>query len=71
MEWNVFFQWLFFGVFSLIGVIMAFIANHAINTLDAMKQSIDSLTQNVSVLLERTATHERRIERLETKVDNQ
>lgn len=61
IHWNDFASWLFYGVMGGCSV-------YGVSILSGLKCSVDSLNIKVATLLERTATHERRIEKLENKV---
>lgn len=60
IQYQDFIQWLFYGVVGGSAI-------YGVQILGKMKESIDSLNINVATLLERSASHEKRIERLEEK----
>lgn len=61
IDWNSFVQWLFYGVVGGCAI-------YGCNIIAGMKNSIDTLNNNVGILLERTSNHEKRLDKLEDKI---
>lgn len=61
MDFNKFVEWAFYGVVG-----GSFV--YGVSILSHLKQSIDDLNKNVSILVEKSSWHEKMIDKLETKI---
>lgn len=59
---------LFYATFPLIGGLLVYIFNTSLKTLKDLEESVEKLNVNIAVIVEKTANHEKRIEKLEDKI---
>jgi hypothetical protein len=62
MEWQQFAEWMFYGVLGFCAVYLA-------RTMELMRRSIERLNIKIAVVIEKTTNHEKRITKIESKMD--
>lgn len=61
-QFSDFVQWVFYGLISGCSL-------YLVNILGGLKSSVDELNIKMATIIEKTSGHERRIERLENKLE--
>ncbi len=68
MEVKQIIETLFYATFPIIGALLVFIFKTSLDTLRNLEKSVEDLNINIAVIVEKTANHEKRIEKLEDKI---
>ena len=63
MEFSNFVQWAFYGIIGACAV-------NAVTILTSMKNSIYELNTKIAVIIEKTSTHEKRLDNHDKQLDN-
>ena len=61
MDFTKFVEWAFYGIIGGCSV-------YLVTIISGIKDSIDKLNINMAVIIEKTSSHEKRIEKLEEKI---
>ncbi len=61
MDFAKFVEWTFYGIIGGCSV-------YLVSIISGIKESIDKLNINMAVIIEKTSSHEKRIEKLEEKI---